>query len=133
MLEPAKATHKGVIIDIEYSVMPILQIVLQNLKYHAHKGFNVYRHIPCIVSNLPKPGILHIMLLGMLNYLLRWIFHFMKVYKRLDKYNGIWLSVPAYHGLIPKRKSYEEISQWSAKEIKETCRFLLGVVTQLFR
>jgi hypothetical protein len=32
MLKLAKTIHNGIIIDIEYSVMPILQIVLQNLK-----------------------------------------------------------------------------------------------------
>jgi hypothetical protein len=51
------------------------------------------------------------MQIGMLDHLQKWIFHFMKTYEQLDKYNAIWLSVPAYHDLTPKNKSYEEVSQ----------------------
>jgi len=64
---------------------------------HVHRGFNVFQHIPCIVSDLPKPDLLHTMQIGMLDHLQKWIFHFMKRQERLDKYNAIWLSLPAYH------------------------------------
>jgi hypothetical protein len=64
---------------------------------HVHQGFNVFRHIPSIRSDL-----LHTMQIGMLDHLQKWIFQFMKTYKRLDKYKGIWLSVLAYHDLTPK-------------------------------
>jgi len=93
----------------------------------------VFRHIPCIVSDIPKPDLLHTMQIGMLDSLQKWIFHFMKTHERLDKYNAIWLSVPAYHDLTPKNKSYEEGSQWNGKEMKEMSRYLLGVVTQSLR
>jgi len=93
----------------------------------------VFLHIPCIVSNLPKPDLLHTMQIGMLDHLQKWIFHFMKTHKRLDKDNAIWLSMPAYHALTPKNKSYEEVSQWNGKEMKEMSRYLLGVVTQSLR
>jgi hypothetical protein len=73
------------------------------------------------------------MQIGMLDHLQNWIFHFMKMHEWLDKYNAIWLSVPAYHDLTPKNKSYEEVSQWNGKEIKEMSRYLLRVVTQLQR
>jgi len=86
-----------------------------------------------IVSDLPKPDLLHTMQIGILDHLQKWIFHFMMTHKRLDKYNAIWLSVPAYHDLTPKNKSYEEVSQWNGKEMQETSRYLLGVVTQSLR
>jgi hypothetical protein len=35
----------------------------------------------------------------MLDHLQKWIFHFMKTHERLNKYNAIWLSLPAYHNL----------------------------------
>jgi len=57
----------------------------------------------------------------------------MKTHERLDKYNAIWLSVPAYHNLTPKNKPYEEVSQWNGKEMKEMSRYLPGVVTQSLR
>ena len=93
----------------------------------------MFQHIPCIVSNLPKPDLLHTMQIGMLDHLQKWIFHFMKTHERLDKYNAILLSVPAYHDLTPKNKSYEEVSQWNGKEMKEMSQYLLGVVTQSLR
>jgi hypothetical protein len=68
--------------------------------------------------------------ISILDHLQKWIFHFMKTQKRLDKYCVIWLSVPAYHDLTPKTKSFEEVSQWNGKEIKEMSQYLLGVVTQ---
>ena len=90
----------------------------------------MFLHISCIGSDLPKPDPLHSMQIGMLDNLQKWILHFMKTHEWLDKYNAIWLSVPAYHNLTPKTKSYEEVSQWNEKEIKEMSRYLLGVVTQ---
>jgi len=101
--------------------------------HHVHQGFNVFRDIPCIVSDLPKPDLLHTMQIGNLDHLQNWIFHFMKTHEWLDKYNAIWLSVPAYHDLTPKNKSYEEVSQWIGKEMKEMSRYLLGVGTQSLR
>jgi len=76
------------------------------------------------------PELLHTLQIGTLDHLQMMIFHFMKTQDGLDKYNAIWLSVPAYHDLTPKNKSYEEVSQWNGKEIKEMRRYLLGVVTQ---
>jgi hypothetical protein len=93
----------------------------------------VFRHIPCVMSDLLQPDLLHTMQIGMLDHLQKWIFHFMMTYERFDKYNAIWLSVPAYHDLTPKNKSYEEASHWNGKEMKEMSRYLLGVVTQSLR
>jgi hypothetical protein len=93
----------------------------------------VFRGIPCIVSDLPKPDLLHTMQIGMLHHLQKWIFHLNKTHERVHKYNAIWLSVPAYHDFTPKNKSYEEVSQWNGKEMKDMSRYLLGVVTQSLR
>jgi hypothetical protein len=60
--------------------------------------------------------------IGMLDHLQKWMFHVMKTYERLDKYNAIWLPVPAYHDLTPQNKSYTEVSQWNGKEMKEMSR-----------
>ena len=100
---------------------------------NVHQGFNAFRHIPCTVAKLPKPDLLHTMQLGMLDHLHKWLFHFMKTHGRLNRYNALWLSVPAYHDLTPKTKSYEEVSQWSGKEVKEMSRYLLAVVVQTLR
>ena len=100
---------------------------------HVPGGFDLYPHIPYIVCDLPKPGLLHTMPIGMPEHYQKWIFHFMKMHEWLDKYNAIWFSVPAYHNLTPKNKSYEEVSQWNGKEMKEMSWYLLGVVTHSLR
>jgi len=100
---------------------------------HVHRGFNVFRHIPCIVINLLNPDLLHSMQIGMLDHIQKWIFHIMKTHERLDKSNAMWSSVPAYHDLTPKTTSYEEVSQWNGKEMKEMSQYLLGVETQSLR
>jgi len=100
---------------------------------HILRGCNVFRQIPCIVSDLPMPDLLHTMQIGMLDHLQKWIFHFMKRHEQLDKYNVIWVSVPAYNVLTPNTTSYEEVSHWNGKEMKEMSRYLLRVVTWLRR
>jgi hypothetical protein len=69
----------------------------------------------------------------MLDHFQKWIFHFMKAHKPVNKYNAIWLSVPAYHELIPEYTSYEDMYQWNGEEMKEMSEHLLGVVTQSLR
>jgi hypothetical protein len=56
---------------------------------HVHRRFDVFRHIHCIVSDLPKPYLLHTMHIGILDHLQKWIIHFMKTHEWLDKYNAI--------------------------------------------
>jgi len=85
------------------------------------------------MSGLLKPDLLHTMLIGMLDHLMKWIFHFVKTHEQLNKYNAIWLSVPTYHNLTPKNTSYEEVFRWNGKEMKEMGQYLLGVVTQSLR
>jgi len=48
---------------------------------HVHREFNVFWHIPCILSDLIKPKLLHTIWFGMLDHLQKWIFHFVKTYK----------------------------------------------------
>jgi len=96
----------------------------------VHRGFNVFPHIPCFVSDLPKADLLHTMQIGMLDHLQNWIFHFEKTPEGLDKYNAIWLSVLGYHDLTPKHKSHEEVSQWNGKKMMVMSRYQLGVVNR---
>jgi len=81
------------------------------LSRQFHRRFNVFRYLLCIVSDLPKSDLLYSLLIGMLHHLQKCIFHFIKTHEGLNKYNAIWLSVPAYHDLTPQNKSYEEDSR----------------------
>jgi len=105
----------------------------EHSSHNVHREFNLFQHIPCIMSNLLKPDLLHRMHIGMLDPLQKWIFHRMNTHERLDKHNAVWLSVPAYHNHSPKNESYEEVSEWNGKEMKEMSRNLLGGVTQSLR
>jgi hypothetical protein len=51
------------------------------------------------------------MQISMLDHLQTWIFHFMTTHEQLNKYDAIWLSLPAYYNLTPKKMSSEEVSQ----------------------
>jgi hypothetical protein len=73
---------------------------------------------------------MHPMQIGMLEHIEKWIFHFMKTYDHLDKYNAIWLSMPRYYDLTRNNRLYDEVSQWTGKETKEMSQYLLGVETQ---
>ena len=67
---------------------------------------------------------------GILYHLRKWIVQLMKTHERLDMYNAIWFTVPAYHDLTPKITSYEEVTHWNGTEMKEMSRYLPGFLTQ---
>ena len=97
-------------------------------RHHIHQGFNVLWYLDCVVSDLPKPDLLHTLQLGMLKHLLGWLHDFLKQHKRLTAFNNIWLSVPPYLKMAQPQKAYEEVSTWQGKEIKTMSRFLVGVL-----
>jgi hypothetical protein len=73
------------------------------------------------------------MQLDMLQHLLNWLQQFVKKFKLLERYNEIWLSVPAYLDMTQPKKSHEEITQWTGTELPQISRYLLGVVTNTLR
>lgn len=107
---------------------------IANLKQHnINPGLNILWYLDCVTSDLPKPDLLHTMQIGMLKHLLQWLHEFLKQHKRLDKFNDIWLSVPAYLDMTKPRCAYEEVSRWNGGEIKTMTRFLVGVVRNALR
>jgi hypothetical protein len=107
---------------------------IAELKRHdVNPGFNILWYLDCVTSDLPKPDLLHTMQIGMLKHLLTWLHEFLKQHKRLDKFNDIWLSVPAYLDMTKPRCAYEEVSHWNGGEIKTMTRFLVGVVRNALR
>ena len=80
------------------------------------------------LSELPKPDLLHTILLGVLQHLLEWLHEFLKVIGRMPLFNRVWLSVPPYQQLSRPSKAYEEVSNWQGKEILQMARFLLSVL-----
>jgi hypothetical protein len=97
-------------------------------RHGVHQGSNVLWHLDCVVSDLPKPDLLHTIQLGMLKHLLGWLQDFLKQHKRLEVFNNIWLSVPPYLDMAQPQKAYGEVSSWQGKEIKVMSRFLVAVL-----
>jgi len=100
---------------------------------YTYWEIKAFGHNPWRVSNFPKPDLLYTMHIGMFNHLQKWIFHFLKMHERLNKYIAIWLPLPAYHDLTRITKSYEEVSEWTGKGLNGMSRYLHGVVTQALR
>jgi hypothetical protein len=73
----------------------------------------------CNPVDLPKPDVLNTMQFGMLKHLLEWIHALLKQYNRHDRFNAIWLSIPAYLDMTRRTK-------WTGKEYKTMSRFLTG-------
>jgi hypothetical protein len=143
-VSPRISNHKRVQSE-RHSVISSIMEIIKNiskdpieaariLKQHGiNLGDNVLWYTGAQVSTLPKPDLLHTMQLGMLKHLLNWLQQFMKKFKRLERYNEIWLSVPAYLDMTQPKKSYEEITQWTGTELRQISRYLLGVVTNTLR
>ena len=58
---------------------------------------------------------------------------FLNQHKRLELFNDIWLSVPAYIHISKLRCAYEEVSRWNGGEIKTMTRFLVWVTRNTMR
>jgi hypothetical protein len=107
---------------------------LANLKCrNVNTGWNILWSLESIISDLPKPDLLHTMQIGMLKHLLGWLQDFLKHHKRLEVFNNIWLSVPAFLDMSKPRCAYEEVSRWNGGEIKTMTRFLVGVTRNALR
>ncbi len=99
----------------------------------VNPGFNILHYLDCVTSDLPKADLLHTMQIGMLKHLLDWLFEFLKLHKRLERFNSLWLSVPAYLDMSKPRRAYEEVSRWNGGEIKNMTRFLVAVLRNALR
>jgi len=101
--------------------------------HNVDQGFKVFQHIPFIMSNLLKCERLHTMPIGMLVQLQKWSIRHLQTHKQLNQDNAIWISMPAYQDLTPSNQSYEEVSQWNGKKLKEMSWYLPAVVSQSLR
>ncbi|KAF8539494.1 hypothetical protein BDD12DRAFT_882271 [Trichophaea hybrida] len=127
--------------DIDSSTLPVVKPITYDpveaasiLKEHGiNLGDNILWHTSSIVSDLPKPDLLHTMQLGMLKHLLGWLQQLMKKFKQLTKYHEPWLSVPAYLTMTKPKILYEEVSQWTGKTLGTMSHYLLAVVTNALR
>jgi hypothetical protein len=78
----------------------------------------VLRDLPNIdPRSLPKPDLLHTLLLGMLKHLVNWIMSCLKQYHHLTEFNEAWLSVPASLEQPTPNKTNEQVKQLAGKDL----------------
>jgi hypothetical protein len=54
-------------------------------------------------------------------------------HQRLERFNDVWLSMPAYRTMTAPRMAYGEVSRWTGKELKRMSTFLLAVLRNALR
>ena len=59
---------------------------------------------------LPKSDLLHDMYLDITKHVLGWLYQFLKLYKRVDRFDNAWYSMASYPGFQPFRLSYTQTS-----------------------
>jgi DNA-directed RNA polymerase subunit N (RpoN/RPB10)/oligoribonuclease (3'-5' exoribonuclease) len=79
------------------------------------------------LATAAAPEILHTVYLGVLQHMMKWIVVFLKEHKRMDRFDAIWMAVPAYPDLLKFNKTYAAVSQWTGKEMRALGRILLPV------
>ena len=55
----------------------------------VNPGFNILWYLDYVMSNLPKPDLLHTMQIGMLKHLLTWLHELLKHHKCLKRFNDL--------------------------------------------
>src|SRR5262245_48170607 len=62
------------------------------------------------VGDLPKPDLLHTMILGMLKHLLDWLESLLHAHNRLNRFDRTWVQVPAYLDMTKPKRAYGEVA-----------------------
>ncbi|KAG0138782.1 hypothetical protein HOY82DRAFT_595293 [Tuber indicum] len=94
-------------------------------------GFKLLPSVFCGFPNvqqfiLPKPDLLHVVYLGIFEaYLMKWPIRFLKKFKRLQSFDGVWKSLAAYPGYSAPNKEYSRISQWTGNEMRNLVEVIL--------
>ena len=89
---------------------------------------NAFWHIPNLYPyELVKPDILYTLLLGMLEYLIKWVMGFLTCVRRTTDFDYIWSRFPPYPGFTRPNKAYRSFSHWKGKEITNLLRMIVAV------
>jgi len=96
------------------------------LNSHGVKNINnALWHIPIEPHEIVRPDILHVLLLGMLVYLMKWVQEFLDHIRRLTIFDHIWSRLPLFPRFSRLNKVYHFVSQWQGKEMENLCHVLL--------
>jgi hypothetical protein len=81
-------------------------------------------HIMTSASEMWRPDKLHVILLGILDHLLKWLNAFLKDHDRLSLFSNTWKTIDSYPGVYMPAKAYDEVSQWQGKEMRSFSRIV---------
>jgi hypothetical protein len=98
---------------------------LKNVDVHPVESSVMWAVDEVMVTDLWKPDILHVILLGVFKHVLEWVEAFMKEYGRMDTFNICWKSFESYPNVRMPQKAYKEISQWQGSEMRTFSRIIL--------
>jgi hypothetical protein len=78
------------------------------------------------LSCLPKPDVLHTVLLGVLTHLMEWNVKFLKEVKRMDLFDAVFRCVPSYLKRPAQTKTFTEVTQWGGKDMRNYAHSVLA-------
>jgi len=82
------------------------------LNSHGVKNINnALWHIPIEPHEIVRPNILHVLLLGILVHLMKWVQEFLDHVERLTIFDYIWSRLPPFLGFSRPNKAYRSVSQ----------------------
>jgi hypothetical protein len=64
----------------------------------------------------------------MTKHLLNWLCQFLKLYKRMQKFDSAWCSLAPYPDFQPFRLSYTQTTSWMGKEMRQAGRILCAIL-----
>jgi hypothetical protein len=93
-----------------------------NPLWHLQGAYNM--PILCL-TDLPKPDILHTILLGTLGHLMEWNLSLLDDLGKLDEFDTAFKSSPAYLCHPAQKKHYQEVVQWAGIDMCNMAHILL--------
>jgi hypothetical protein len=87
---------------------------------------NVLRNLPHANPRLlPKPDLLHTLLLEMPKHLIGWLIQFLKQHYHLYEFDTTWKNLPSYLDISVPTKTYEQAQQWARRDYHQMANWLL--------
>jgi len=74
------------------------------------------------------PDIVHTIYLDMLKHLMYCDTSFLKHHSRFDKFNQLWAMMPPYPGFAQFNKPYNQVTEWSGKEMRALGRVIIPLL-----
>lgn len=125
---------------------------VQNRKYYEYKqvefgrehrvrrkelkewfNLNRARMQPNVLSEFPHaygpeihaPDLLHNLYLGLFKHICGWLDDFLKLYKRQEIFDDVWMNIRPYPGFRHMNKPYRQISQWTGMDLLNLGRVIV--------